>query len=313
MAMGMTVGIDVAKATLTVCIRPLDEVFEVQNDARGRAALIQRLMGLKGGVDRIVLEATGGYESPLLHELLSAGLPAVRVSAQRAHAFAVATGRLAKTDAVDARALAHFAEAIDLPVRAAPSKEELELQALVQRRQQLVEQRDDERRRLHQVSLAVARHSIEKHIRLLEREIARFDELVRTAAQRMPVYDLLMQIKGIGRTTAAVVAAELPELGRLNRRQIAALVGLAPYNSDSGARVGRRRIKGGRPAVRRVLYMATWSVIRTHERYKAKYAALRAAGKVAKVALVACMRSFLVSLNAMVRDGTEWRYSAPAT
>lgn len=310
--MGMSVGIDVAKATLMVCIRPLGDVFEVQNDTRDRTALIQRLMVLQGGVDRIVLEATGGYESPLLHELLSAGLPAVRVSAQRAHAFAVATGRMAKTDAVDACALAHFAEAIELPVRAAPTKEELELQALVQRRQQLVHQRDDERRRLHQVSLAVARHSIEKHVSVLEREIARFDELLSTAGQRMPAYDRLMRIKGIGPTTAAVLTAELPELGRLDRRQIAALVGLAPFNSDSGARVGRRRIKGGRPAVRRALYMATWSVIRTQDRFAAKYATLRAAGKLAKVALVACMRTFLVSLNAMVRDGTEWRYSTPA-
>jgi transposase len=310
--MRVSVGIDVAKATLMVCIRPLDEVFEVANDARGLAALMKRLRGVEGGIFRIVLEATGGYETPALHALLKAGFPAVRVSARRAHAFVRATGRLAKTDSVDARALAHFAEAIEPPVRAAPTKQELELQELVQRRQQLVSQRDDERRRLHHASHALARRSIERHVRALDREIDCFDELLQKHAQVMPGYAQMMRIKGIGKVSATTLLADLPELGKLDRRQIAALVGLAPFNCDSGTQRGKRHIAGGRASVRRVLYMATWSVIRTQTRFKDKYKTLRASGKLAKVAVVACMRTLLISLNAMIRDGSEWRYETPS-
>jgi transposase len=310
--MRISVGIDVAKATLMVGIRPSGEVFEVANDAQAHGALVERFRGMKGEVSRIVLEATGGYETPVLHALLKAGLPAVRVSAGRAHAFARATGRLVKTDAVDAAALAHFAEAIDPPVRKAPTKTELELQELVQRRQQLVSQRDDECRRLHHASHVLARRSIERHVKSLEREIAAFDEIMRKHAQDLPGYSQLMRIKGIGPVTAATLLADLPELGKLDRRQIASLVGLAPFNSDSGKKQGKRRIRGGRATVRRALYMATWCVIRSQARFKTKYLALRGAGKVAKVAVVACMRTLLVSLNAMIRDGSEWRHDAPA-
>lgn len=309
--MRTSVGIDVAKATLMVCIRPLDDVFEVANNAQGIATLVKRLRGVEGGIFRIVLEATGGYETPALHALLKAGFPAVRVSAQRAHAFIRATGCLAKTDIVDARALAHFAEAIEPPVRAAPTKQELELQELVQRRQQLVSQRDDERRRLHHASHALACRSIERHVSALDREIARFDELLQKHAQVLPGYTQMIRVKGIGPVSAATLLADLPELGKLDRRQIAALVGLAPFNCDSGNHRGKRRITGGRAAVRRILYMATWSVIRTQTRFRDKYKALRASGKLAKVAVVACMRTLLVSLNAMIRDGSEWRYESP--
>lgn len=310
--MRVSVGIDVAKASLMVCIRPSGEVFEVANNVEAHGMLVERFRGMKDDVRRIVLEATGGYEIPVLHALLKAGLPAVRVSAVRAHAFARATGRLVKTDAVDAAALAHFAEAIEPPVRAVPTKAELELQELVQRRQQLVSQRDDERRRLHQVSHPLARRSIERHVKSLEHDIAVFDELVRKQAQVLPGYAQLIHIKGIGPVTVATLLADLPELGKLDRRQIASLVGLAPFNCDSGPRQGRRRITGGRAAVRRALYMATWCVIRFHTRFADKYRALRTAGKLPKVALVACMRTLLVSLNAMIRDGTEWRYDAPS-
>ena len=309
--MRVSVGIDVAKATLMVFIRPSGELFEVSNDARAHRALIKRFRELE--VWRIVLEATGGYEIPVLHALLKAGLPAARVSARRAHAFARATGYLAKTDAVDARALAHFAEAIEPAVRAAPTEAELELQDLVKRRQQLVSQRDDERRRLQQASLPLIRRSIERQVKSLEREIAVFDELMHERAQEMPSYAQLLQVKGVGAVTAATLIADLPELGKLDRREIAALAGLAPFNTDSGQRHGKRRITGGRAAVRRALYMATWIVIRHQPRFAAKYRALRKAGKLAKVALVACMRTLLVSLNAMIRDGTEWRNDAPTT
>jgi transposase len=307
-----SVGIDVAKATLMVCIRPSGEVFEVANDTKAHAALVERFRCIEGGISRIVLEATGGFETPVLHAFQQAGLPVARVSGQRAKAFARAAGLLAKTDAVDARALAHFAEAIEPPVRSAPSKAELALQELVQRRQQLVSQRDDERRRLHSTSHAVARRSIERHIKSLEREITVFDQLMRQQAADLPGYAQLVHVKGLGPVTAATLLADLPELGKLDRRQIASLVGLAPFNSDSGKRQGKRRITGGRASVRRALYMATWSAIRCQTKFKAKYAALRKAGKVAKVALVACMRTFLVSLNAMIRDGSVWRYDPTA-
>jgi transposase len=307
--MRISVGIDVAKATLMVCIRPSGEVFEVANDAWAHRALIQRFRGMKDDLHRIVMEATGGYETPVLHALQKAELPVARVSAHRAHAFARATGLLAKTDAVDARTLAHFADVLEPPVRAMPTKEQLVLQEIVQRRQQLVSQRDDERRRLHQSSHPMARRSIERHIKSLQREITVFDALMHKHAQTQPRFAQLAGIKGVGPVTVATLLADLPELGTLDRRQIAALVGLAPFNSDSGKKQGRRRISGGRSSVRRTLYMATWSVIRTQPRFKAKYQALRKAGKLAKVALVACMRTLLVSLNAMLRDGTNWRYA----
>jgi transposase len=310
--MRVSVGIDVAKATLMVCIRPSGELFEVSNCAEQHRALVERFCGMEGSLHRIVLEATGGYENPVLHALQKAGLPASRVCARRAHAFARALGRLAKTDAVDAATLAHFAEVMDAPIRDAPTKTELELRDLVQRRQRLVSQRDDERRRLHQASHLRVRQSIERHIEWLKSEIAVFDKLLRERAREMPGYEQLIHVKGVGGTTTVTLLAELPELGKLDRRQAASLVGLAPFNSDSGQRQGKRRITGGRFAVRRALYMATWAVIRFQPRFAAKYKALRAAGKPPKVALVACMRTLLISLNAMIRDGTEWRYDAAA-
>ncbi len=302
-----TVGIDVSKATLAVFVRPSGESFEVANSAAGHAQLIERLRAVPCGLHRIALEATGGYEKRLLRALLKAGLPAICVPAQRAHAFARALGRHAKTDAVDAQMLAHYAEAIEIPVRPAPRPEEIILQELVQRREQLVSQRDDERRRAHQASLAAARRSIERHLRMLEREIARFDLLLRQRITTMPRQGQLARIKGIGPVTIATLLACLPELGTIDRRQIASLVGIAPFNRDSGQKTGKRQIAGGRAGVRRVLYMATLSVIRTQTRFGTRYRKLRDAGKPAKVAIVACMRTLLVSLNAMLRDGTPWR------
>lgn len=309
--MGGSVGIDVAKATLVVCIRASGETFEIANDAKAHRALVRRLKAIDG-LHRVVLEATGGYETPVLQALLAANLPAVRVSPQRVRAFARAMGRQAKTDAVDAQVLAHFADAAELAITVAPTPAEQELREVVQRREQLVGQRDDERRRLHQAHHRAVRSSLQHRIAGLEREIARFDRLVQAQAATLPGYQRLTGIKGIGPVTIATLLAQLPELGHLDRRQIAALVGVAPYNRDSGQKQGKRRIGGGRAAVRRVLYMATWSVIRTHARFGRKYDALRASGKAAKVALVACMRTLLVSLNAMTRDGTAWRNDMPS-
>lgn len=304
--MACSVGIDVGKAALVVHVRPVGATFEVTNDAAGHRTLVQRLAALDG-LHRVVLEATGGYEATALRALLSAGLPAVRVPPNRIRAFARAMGRLAKTDAVDAAVLAHYAEVADLVVQPGPSEAEVALREVVQRREQLVAQRDDERRRLHRANHGSVRDSLVRQIAALEREIARFDRLLQTHAQSLPGYARLQGIKGLGLITVATLLAQLPELGGLNRREVAALAGLAPWNRDSGQQHGKRSIHGGRAAIRRVLYMATWSVIRMQARFRSKYAALRASGKVAKVAIVACMRSLLVSLNAMVRDGTPWR------
>lgn len=309
--MARSVGIDVGKAALAVHVRPEGESFEVTNDATGHRALIRRLSRLEG-LHRVVLEATGGYETKVLHALLAAGLPAVRVAPHRARAFARALGRQAKTDAVDAAVLAHYAQATDLVVQPAPDPAQVALREIVQRREQLVAQRDDERRRLHRADQRVVRDSLVRRIAGLQLEIARFDRLLQTHAAPLPGYERLGGIKGLGPVTIATLLAQLPELGRLDRRQIAALVGVAPFNRDSGQHQGKRRIVGGRGAVRRVLYMATWSVVRTQPRFRAKYDGLRAAGKVAKVAIVACMRTLLVSLNAMLRDGTSWRREQPS-
>lgn len=309
--MTCSVGIDVAKATLAVYVRPSGEQFEVTNDAAGHRALVRRL-GAITGVHRIVLEATGGYEAGVLHALLAAQLPAVRVAPRRVRAFARALGREAKTDAVDAAVLAHYAQAVDLVVRSAPTATQVALREIVQRREQLVAQRDDERRRLHRATHRSVHDSLTRRIAALQLEIARFDRLLQAQAAPFPGYDRLRDIKGIGPVTIATFLAHLPELGHVDRRQIAALVGVAPFNRDSGQKQGKRRIVGGRGAVRRVLYMATWSVIRSQPRFARRYAALRAAGKAAKVALVACMRTLLVSLNAMLRDGTSWREELPS-
>lgn len=305
--MPLFVGIDVAKQTLAVDVQPVGERFEVPNSKPGHRALIKRLKALKMPIERIVLEATGGYEKAVLHALLGAGLPAVCVCPQRTRAFSCALGQRAKTDPADARSLAHFAQAIETTVRPAPTPAQLELHQLLHRRQQLVDQRDDERRRLLQATLAVVKHSISVQIAQLERCIQRFDALVHERAQVLPHHERLSSIKGLGPVTVATLLADLPELGQLDRRQIAALVGVAPFNQDSGKHQGKRHVSGGRAPVRRVLYMAAWSVVRWQPRFKAKYKALRDAGKHAKVALVACMRILIISINAMIRDNTTWQ------
>lgn len=299
------VGIDVAKATLAIWVRPMGLGFELGNDAAGHRELVQRLRAWP--VARVVLEATGGYEGAVLAALLAAGVAVERVAPHRVRGFAVALNQRAKSDPIDAAVLAHFAETMparsERPVPAA----QRHLQALVQRREQLVGQRDDERRRQHQSTDTLVRASLQRIIAVLQREITRLDQAVAKAADASPANAPLRAVPGIGAVTAATLAACLPELGQLDRRQIAALVGIAPFNADSGQKTGLRRIWGGRARVRRVLYMATWSAIRCQAQLKARYAQLRARGKPAKVALVACMRSLLVGLNAMLRDGSEWR------
>lgn len=305
--MSVFVGIDVAKATLAVALRPSGEVFEVANSPAGHRALAQRLRKLT--VERVLLEATGGYERAVM-AALQAEWPVVRVAPHRARSFATAMGRIAKTDPIDAAMLAHMAQVVDTPPTQPETPQQLRLQALVQRRSQVVQQRDDERRRLQQVQaqpLVVA--SLKRLLRAQQAEIALLDKAIAQAvaeADRQRA-DRLLAIPGVGPVTAATLIAFLPELGQIERRQIAALVGVAPYNADSGGKTGLRRIRGGRAGIRRVLYMATWSAIRAQPALNQRYQTLRARGKCAKVALVACMRSFLGQINAMLRDGGQWQ------
>ena len=304
--MSVFVGIDVAKATLAVALRPTGEHFEVANTPAGHRSLVKRLRKLP--VERVLLEATGGYERAVM-AALQQDWPVVRVPPHRARAFARAMGRIAKTDPIDAAMLAHLAQVIDAPPAPVESPHQRLLQSLVQRRGQLVQQRDDERRRLQQMQEQPVIASLERQLRGLAAEIGLLDKAIARAmadadSERA---ERLRKVPGIGPVTAATLIACLPELGQLERRQITALVGVAPYNADSGDKHGQRRIRGGRAGVRRVLYMATWSAIRNQPDLKGRYDALRARGKCAKVALVACMRTFLGRINAMVRDGTPWR------
>lgn len=303
------VGIDVAKASLAVALHPGGQQMEVGNDAKGHAALC-RWLG-RHDIGRILLEATGGYEQALA-VTLSARWPVVRVPPHRARAFAVAMGKIAKTDPIDAAMLAHLAAVVDAPVMVPQDPAQTRLQCLVRRREQLVAQRDDERRRVLQAHDAFVRRSLQRHLKQLMQEIVRLDREIETCVPQCggERAECLRRVPGIGAVTVATLMAFLPELGQLENRQISALVGLAPYNCDSGTRHGVRRIRGGRANVRRILYMATWSAVRHQPDFKLRYASLRARGKCAKVALVACMRVLLIRLNAMIRDGSEWRMIA---
>ncbi|MFI4969208.1 MAG: IS110 family transposase [Lysobacterales bacterium] len=308
--MSLWIGIDVAKHTLAVCVLPAQQHFTLPNTAQGHAQLLAHLHGQ--AVGNILLEATGGYERALMAALTRVGQPVTRINPRRARAFAIAMGKTAKTDPIDAMLLARMAELVPAPSIAwTPERDALRAQVL--RREQLVEQRDDERRRLHQATEPVSREDLIGHIAHLRLRIRTISKAIVHAQRQLD--DALCQrleaIPGIGPVTVASLMAYLPELGRLDRRQIAALAGLAPYNVDSGQHAGKRRIRGGRAAIRRVLYMACWSVIRKQDDFRLRYERLRRLGKCAKVAITACMRVLLIRLNAMVREKTEWKMAMP--
>lgn len=303
--MTLWIGIDISKASLAVCLLPQQQQLDFPNTADGHARLLACLQDQSVG--NVLLEATGGYERPVMSALARAGVPVTRINPRRARAFAIALGKTAKTDPIDAALLARMAELVRMPALA-PDPDRDELRALVLRREQLVQQRDDERRRLHQATSPLVRDDLAEHIGQLRTRINAIGRAIVQAQQRLdPVLgNRLMAIDGIGPVTAASLLAYLPELGQLDRRQIAALAGLAPYNLDSGQHSGKRRIRGGRAQIRRVLYMACWSVIRKQADFKARYDRLRQQGKCAKLAVTACMRVLLIRLNAMARDNTEW-------
>lgn len=299
------VGIDVAKAELVVHVMPLEQGWSVPNTRDGYAQLIERLRPLD--CERIVLEASGGYERAVLQALVQAGLPAVRLSASQPRALARALGLKAKTDALDARLLAQAAQVIRAPTTVLPSASAHALRELLQLRASLVAQRDAHRRRLPQVTTACVREHLAELITQLQQRIA---ALTTRIAEHAAADSPLPKVPGLGPVLRATLLARLPELGQLQARPLAALVGLAPFNRDSGRWRGQRRICGGRPDVRRVLYMATWAAIRARSPLANTYAKLVAAGKPPKVAIVACMRKYLTWLNAMARDNAS--YAPPA-
>lgn len=307
----MLVGIDVAKAELVVATRPTGERWTVENDERGVRTLVERLR--RDGATLIVLEATGGYELLCVAALAAASLPVVVVNPRQVRDFARATGQLAKTDRIDADILALFAERVRPDVRPLPDTEAQELDALLARRRQLLEMLQAERNRLGQVfgrGKTPVKKSLKAHIAFLERELRMTDTDLGDMVRRSPAWrerdDLVQSVPGVGPVLSFTLLADLPELGRLSRREIAKLVGVAPLSRDSGTLRGRRFVQGGRASVRSVLYMAALVATKRNAVIRAFYVRLLAAGKPKKLALVACMRKLLTILNTMVRTGERW-------
>jgi transposase len=303
------VGIDVAKEQLQVAVRPGGEAWSVTNDRPGLRDLVKRLAASKAAL--VVLEATAGMEMPVVAALAAAGLPVVAVNPRNAREFARATGRLAKTDIIDAHVLAQFGEALKPPLRPLPDAATQELNALVTRRHQLVEMLTAEKNRLAQAAAKAVRASILEHIRWLERRLADIDQDLAGSIRQTPVWrekdELLRSVQGVGPVLSTTLLAGLPELGALGRKQIAALVGVAPLNRDSGRHRGKRMVWGGRARVRAALYMGTLVATRFNPVIREFYERLLAAGKPKKVALTACMRKLLTILNAMARHNTPWQ------
>lgn len=303
------VGIDVAKDRLDVHLRPADQAFAVGRDGAGLEALVARLAAL--GPRLVVLEATGGFEVAVAAALAAAGLPLVVVNPRQIRDFARATGRLAKTDRLDAQAIARFAEAVRPAPRPVPDPAARALGELVARRRQLVEMITSEGQRRRQLRDPRLIRRLEAHLAWLRAELAALDGDLDAAVRGSPAWraaeDLLASVPGIGKTSARTLIAALPELGTLDRRKIAALVGVAPINRDSGCWRGRRMISGGRASVRTALYMPTLTAIRHNPPLQALYQRLIGRGRPAKVAITACMRKLLVVLNAILRDQTPWQ------
>jgi len=300
----MYVGIDVSKDRLDVRIRPGGERCALSRDEAGLADLVKRLQAVKP--ELVVLEATGGYEQVVLAALVSAGLPAVAVNPQQVRHFARAIGQRAKSDPIDAEVIAHFGEAVRPELRPLPDEATRMLSELVARRRQIVEMMAAERMRRQQISSQRITRGIERHLAALQKELSEIerdlDETIRGTPAWRETEELLTGERGVGPIVARTMIADLPELGDLSRRRISALVGVAPYVRRSGKWQGQSHIAGGRASVRSVLYMATITALRCNPKIKAFYERLLAAGKIKKVAIVACMRKLLVILNAIVRD-----------
>lgn len=304
---GVVIGIDVSKAQLDTAFGVEGEVAGFGNDEQGISRLLDRLNTVRPSL--VVMEASGGYETAAATAIAAAGWRLAVVNPRQVREFARATGRLAKNDRIDAVMLSAFGKLIEPRVTRLPDDDAQALQALLVRRQQLVAMRVQEHNRLEHAQAAMRKH-IKKHIDWLDQEIGKLDVDLTAGLRKSPVWrakdELLRSFKGIGRVTSGTLMVALPELGCLDRRTIAALVGLAPFNRDSGKMRGRRSIYGGRARIRTLLYMAAITAIRSNPVIRAFYERLKSRGKPHKVAIVACMRKMLTILNAMVRESTPW-------
>lgn len=302
------VGIDVSKATLDVYLRPSGAQLQVANQASGIAELVQRLQAFE--IQQVIVESTGGLELEVAQALQAAGMAMSIINPRQGRDFAKASGKLAKTDRIDAAVLAHFGEAIQPPMTVLASDEDRTLQDLVTRRRQLVEMLSAEKNRRSSLR-AKMQENVNQHIEWLEEQIAALDQEIEQLSQAQAEWrthiDRLKSVPGVGPVIATTFMAALPELGKVSDKRISALVGVAPFNRDSGKFRGKRTIWGGRANVRAVLYMGTLSAVRHNPRLKAFYEHLLAQGKAKKVALVACMHKLLRILNAMMRDGKPWQ------
>ena len=301
------VGIDVSKRRLDIAVRPSEEVWSVSNDQGGIDALADRLRSMEPTL--VVMEATGGLEFPVAAELAAVEVAVAVVNPRQVRDFAKASGRLAKTDSIDAQALAHFGVAVQPRPSRLPDEQTQALEALLARRRQLMGMIVAEKNRLYRAG-EVVRRNIQRHIAWLQKELKKLDNDLGEMIRQSPLWrtrdDLLRSVPGVGQVLSVTLLAELPELGSLDSKKIASLVGVAPLNRDSGTMRGRRSIWGGRARIRRVLYMATLVATRRNPVIKAFYDRLCAAGKAKKTAITACMRKLLVILNSMVKHGTHW-------
>jgi transposase len=306
------VGIDVAKAQVDVAVRPTGQRWQATSDEPGIKELVAQMEALNPSL--VVLEASGGLELPLVAALAAASLPVVVVNPRQVRDFARATGRLAKTDALDAQVLAHFAEAVRPAVRSLRDPELQALNSLVTRRYQVIAMLVSEKNRLGTASSSV-RSRIQAHIAWLEQELADLDRDLSHTLHQSPVWrekdNLLRSVPGVGQQLSLTLLAYLPELGTLDRRQIAALVGVAPFNRDSGSLRGKRTVWGGRARIRGALYMGALVASRHNPLIRVFYQRLLAAGKPKKLALTACMRKLLTILNAMLKHRSPWRPFSP--
>ena len=304
---GPSVGIDVSKSVLDVSVYPSDNTWRVEHTPAGITALAEELTDLGPAV--VVVEATGGLEMSLTAALSVAGLPVVVVNPKRVRDFARATGRLAKTDKLDAQVLAQFGAMVRPQIRPLPDAARLELRALVTRRQQLLEMITAEKNRLRRTTPGI-RHRIEVNVRWLREQLKELDRDLGDFLKSSPLWQeearVLRSVPGVGPIVTATLIARLPELGSLNCKQVAALVGVAPFNRDSGTFRGKRKVWGGRGPLRTTLYMATLVATRHNPVLRTFYQRLCDAGKPKKVALIACMRKLLVILNSMIKHHSTW-------
>lgn len=301
------VGIDVSKAWLDIAVDPTGEYWRAENNEQALAELTDRIIRLEPKC--IVVEATGGYEARLVKHLCDAGLPVARVNPGRVRRFAQGLNWLAKTDKIDAKLLARFAEKATPRLTKLPTEHEKRLAALVKRRKQVLEMLVSEHNRLETADPDVLSF-IQDSITMLQKQLKELDQAIQSLIDDTPdlkgKQDLLLSVPGVGQVTASTLTSQLPELGTCDRKEIATLVGVAPFSHDSGKKRGKRVIKGGRPAIRSVLYMATLSATRFNPVIRKFYDRLISNGKESKVAIVACMRKLLTILNAMIRDQHYW-------